>query len=142
MSRKRQILVVGAAIVAFAVVVVSAAVVRMVRQSKFGQAGALLLVYSAASVHYHHDRGRWPQFLHDLESRDPGFPFYVSLENPPIDPWGTPLHYHPFDSALGRGFITSFGPDGKTGGSYSADDLVSEFDENGWRLLTMPRPPD
>ncbi len=80
---------------------------------------------SVYSTHY----GQQPASLWDLDHNRSNIMFIAWGKSGTNDAWGRPIHFTPFDPALGYGSVMSYGRDGRVGGTGRDADIEFRFGE-------------
>jgi hypothetical protein len=82
---------------------------------------------AAASDGYYTTYGHWPSSISELTKTPSGTIFANPTEIDGNDGYGHPLIYKPFDAAAGFGSVTSYGRDGRPGGTNVDRDVEVRF---------------
>ena len=90
------------------------------------------LVYSvgAACRQYCLEFGKSPASLADLTNNPGGLMLMIWGKSGTNDGWGHPIRFVPYDAALGYGSVTSYGRDGRLGGTEIDADVEVRFGDN------------
>ena len=103
-----------------------------------------MLTTIALAVHtYYRDVGQWPESLDNLQENSKGIWYIDWGKYPPKqDGWHHPIMYKHFDSSLGFGSVSSYGSDGKPGGTGLDEDLEVRFgaDFPTWEQIQTNKP--
>jgi hypothetical protein len=70
-----------------------------------------------------------PTSMADLVHNRSNIVFVVWSKAAPVDGWGRPINFTPFDPARGYGSVTSYGRDGRPGGKGLDADVEARFGE-------------
>jgi len=86
---------------------------------------------ATASRQYYVEYQEWPKQLGALTNNPKKLLFMqyrnLSDDGRPLDPWGHPYIYIPYNAEAGCGSVLSRGSDGKPGGKRTAQDIVVTF---------------
>ena len=131
-----------AALIALVAISITPAFVRASAAGRQASTKAMLTTTALAIHNYYRDIGQWPASLDDLQKNSKGIVYIEWGKYPKQDAWRHALVYKSFDSALGYGLISSYGADGKPGGTGLDEDLESRFgvDFPTWEQIQTNKP--
>jgi hypothetical protein len=89
----------------------------------------LLSSVAAACSMYYSECGEPPASLADLTNNVKGIVFIHWGKSGTNDFWGNPIRFQPYDASLGYGTVTSYGCDGRPGGTGRDADTEVRFGE-------------